>query len=429
MASILLMATPTEKVSFSDSVTTGDGKICPSPMSTFGSDVMDNLYLHASNAGVFVRTDYSELASKATNNLQRLEGKYKKRIYKMINNTDDNLDEDEDTDEVINEIVTIAVFATNMRKNDIQCEKDKYHIKIKREVNIKKHKKKNVKKQKRKNVAEDFGFLNVSLFPRPCHVPEDNDESALERFYAVEQSLNDFEDLVAPYEKELDIEGRHTKMDKHLRSDKDRKKTKAHIQVKDKYCKSVKNNGGRKKLFVHHRVYKLMELEIQRLSYMPSPKRATRDLQREEMKAIKHTPVRPAYNPHFRPAPRGGIQNLAYAIDNNNAAQDLDSALVNVLITLQHRDLTPEDYETLLRLDENVAPKTLQKDVLESFRTDIVNESGVHETCSICMDQYTIGQSRKFLPCNHVFHTNCIDMWLENSSLNCPIDNLPVSNS
>ncbi|XP_033731110.1 uncharacterized protein LOC117320704 [Pecten maximus] len=429
MASLLLTASrPSEDVSYSNS---GEGKVCPSPMSTFGSDFNDNLFLEDSNAQTFSRADYTDLLSKTTNNLQLLAEP--EQVVKSMEDDNEDLHVCDQTEEAAftEETVKITVFATNAKKSDIECEKDKYYIKVKTKVKIKKHKKncvKNVKKEKRKNVTEDFGFLDVSLFPRPSRAIVDDDENALERYYAVEQSLDEFEDLVAPYKKELDIEGNYMKMDKHLRCDKDRRIRKAHIQVKDKYCKSVKNNEGRKSLYVHHRVYKLMELETQRLSYMPSQRRARQDIKREEMKEIQRAKSgRPVYNStRAMPAGRGRTQNLAYAIDNNNAAQDLDNALVNLLITLQHRDLTPEDYETLLRLDETVAPKTLQMDVVASFKTDIVNESCVNDTCAICMDQYALGQSRKFLPCKHVFHANCIDMWLQNSSLNCPIDNLPV---
>ncbi|OWF44537.1 uncharacterized protein LOC110458251 [Mizuhopecten yessoensis] len=435
MASLLLTSRSVEDISFSDTVMSGDGKVCPSPMSTFGSDFNDNLFLQASNAHNFERTDYKEFPSETTNNQQRLT---EPEHVEMINNKDDeddNVEEDdqtEDADDDTGTILNIAIFATNVRKSDIQSEMDKYCIKVKSKVNIQKHRKngvKNAKKEKRRNISAEFSFLNVSLFPRPCHNPTDTSDRALEQYHAAEQSLDDFEDLVAPYNKELEMEGKCAKLAKYTHCDRDRKIKKAHIQVKDKYCTSVRNNHGRKRFYIHHRVFKLMHLELQRYSYMPSRRRGRLGIKCEEMTEIRraaNTAVRPVNN---RPQHRSPAQNLAYAIDNNNAAQDLDNALVNLLITLQQRDITPEDYETLLQLDESVAPKTLEQNVLESFRTDTVNESCVNDTCAICMEQYTLGQPRKFLPCNHVFHTNCIDMWLNNSSLNCPIDNLPVDGS
>ena len=116
----------------------------------------------------------------------------------------------------------------------------------------------------------------------------------------------------------------------------------------------------------------------------------------------------------------------AYALRANNADNAFENDLVNVLINLQNRDLTPEDYELLLRLDERVAPKTVTQDILDSFETDIVTKNEVEMECAVCMEAYQLGQERTHLPCGHVFHKNCIDTWLKNSSLNCPLDGLSV---
>ena len=116
----------------------------------------------------------------------------------------------------------------------------------------------------------------------------------------------------------------------------------------------------------------------------------------------------------------------AYALRANNADNAFENDLVNVLINLQNRDLTPEDYELLLRLDDRVAPKTVTQDILDSFETDIVTQNDVEMECAVCMETYQVGQERKHLPCGHIFHKNCIDTWLKNSSLNCPLDGLSV---
>lgn len=48
----LLVTTRSGDFSFNDAanVMTGDGKVCPSPISTFGSNFNDKLFLQASNA-------------------------------------------------------------------------------------------------------------------------------------------------------------------------------------------------------------------------------------------------------------------------------------------------------------------------------------------------------------------------------------------
>ena len=278
----------------------------------------------------------------------------------------------------------------------------------------------------------DTGF-NMSLFPRPVR-PERIDPVEEEIIWEkIEEEQNDYEEIMDKYNdfdtKNCDpFEGRCRGKDRFLRADRDRKVRKAGKQVKDKYCISLKNNDGRKKLYIHHRVYKLIDLELRRMSYLPSRRsnyvydpiyntnRST-DSNRSKLK-----PAAPINN--SKPAP---VQNLKHALHRTNVPTDITSDLANILINLQHRDLTPEDYDLLLRLDERVAPKTISKDTLSTMKTDVVSEETAGDLCAVCMDPYELGQNRKFLPCDHVFHTKCIDMWLENSSQNCPVDGLPIS--
>jgi len=42
------------------------------------------------------------------------------------------------------------------------------------------------------------------------------------------------------------------------------------------------------------------------------------------------------------------------------------------------------------------------------------------ESCVICIEKYQEGDKLKTLPCLHVFHTQCVDVWLQDH-LNCPL--------
>ena len=44
-----------------------------------------------------------------------------------------------------------------------------------------------------------------------------------------------------------------------------------------------------------------------------------------------------------------------------------------------------------------------------------------HMGCSICTDDFEIGQDQRVLPCDHRFHPACIDPWLLNVSGTCPL--------
>lgn len=45
--------------------------------------------------------------------------------------------------------------------------------------------------------------------------------------------------------------------------------------------------------------------------------------------------------------------------------------------------------------------------------------------CVICMIEFSVGDSIRYLPCMHTYHVNCIDDWLMRS-LTCPSCMEPV---
>ncbi|TDZ34711.1 Receptor-like proteiny region, transmembrane domain- and RING domain-containing protein 2 [Colletotrichum spinosum] len=46
--------------------------------------------------------------------------------------------------------------------------------------------------------------------------------------------------------------------------------------------------------------------------------------------------------------------------------------------------------------------------------------------CSICTDDFSVGEDVRVLPCNHKFHPNCVDPWLVNVSGTCPLCRLDL---
>ncbi|KAK7228907.1 hypothetical protein V2G26_001077 [Clonostachys chloroleuca] len=71
-------------------------------------------------------------------------------------------------------------------------------------------------------------------------------------------------------------------------------------------------------------------------------------------------------------------------------------------------------------------------DGTESVRrpSDVWTDSDVSsETdmgCSICTEDFRVGEDVRVLPCNHQFHPNCIDPWLINISGTCPLCRLDL---
>lgn len=49
-----------------------------------------------------------------------------------------------------------------------------------------------------------------------------------------------------------------------------------------------------------------------------------------------------------------------------------------------------------------------------------------NESCRLCLTTFEPGEIVRTLPCRHVFHSNCVDVWLTTVRNTCPVDNLPV---
>lgn len=102
-----------------------------------------------------------------------------------------------------------------------------------------------------------------------------------------------------------------------------------------------------------------------------------------------------------------------------------DQSFINLLIELQNREITPEDYDLLVQLDCSVKPKTLSKANIDSLHSDNVTNA-TDDICSICIEDYISGDMRRFLACGHHFHDHCIRTWLSITSNRCPIDGKEV---
>ncbi|KAF0292329.1 E3 ubiquitin-protein ligase RNF13 [Amphibalanus amphitrite] len=64
----------------------------------------------------------------------------------------------------------------------------------------------------------------------------------------------------------------------------------------------------------------------------------------------------------------------------------------------------------------------LPKRVLDALPV-VKFDKAVHtyDTCAICLDDYEDGEQLRILPCNHAYHTKCVDPWLTRSRRVCPV--------
>jgi hypothetical protein len=138
-----------------------------------------------------------------------------------------------------------------------------------------------------------------------------------------------------------------------------------------------------------------------------------------------YTQYNRANNPNIPQSELDLINQAIQASLRTQVAPAATGLSANQLLELQTRDLTPEDYELLLALDESVKKKTLTKTQCASFPSRTLDEEGAKcltaNPCSICFGDYECGEKVRSLPCDHTFHNECIDQWLTTSSISCPL--------
>lgn len=81
--------------------------------------------------------------------------------------------------------------------------------------------------------------------------------------------------------------------------------------------------------------------------------------------------------------------------------------------------------EPLLKTDPVITDGSKQKSASDSslIPNCAVSTTGFefNSSCSICLDEYDMGEKLRVLPCRHQFHTNCILPWLTERQGLCPL--------
>ncbi len=111
------------------------------------------------------------------------------------------------------------------------------------------------------------------------------------------------------------------------------------------------------------------------------------------------------YNHYSIPVTEIEIENSNIMIYPNL----LFSTLMNIIDNTNDNEEVQEDTEILTEEEFN------QLEVVK------VDNSNVDNECSICIDNFSEGQEVIKLPCNHIFHFNCIKSHLRNYNNKCPL--------
>ncbi|CAL5068847.1 unnamed protein product [Urochloa decumbens] len=80
------------------------------------------------------------------------------------------------------------------------------------------------------------------------------------------------------------------------------------------------------------------------------------------------------------------------------------------------------DYDALLALDENNHQHTgASESQINNLPQSVVQSNNtIEEPCAVCLENPSVGDTIRHLPCFHKFHKECIDAWLRRKKL-CPI--------
>lgn len=139
----------------------------------------------------------------------------------------------------------------------------------------------------------------------------------------------------------------------------------------------------------------------------------------------------------FSQYPEGTNFSGPSAASGSGSASSANRGLINIDFPLPFfLHSNPGDYawgnagfdavitQLLNNLDgSNSGPPPMPKDQVENLPTVKISDEQVKATnlqCTVCMDDFQVGDSARQLPCEHFFHQDCIIPWL-NLHASCPI--------
>lgn len=99
------------------------------------------------------------------------------------------------------------------------------------------------------------------------------------------------------------------------------------------------------------------------------------------------------------------------------------------VMDVMYRELGPEDFEMLSKLDENVPRRnTVQRDSVDQLPRVAAKTLEAGATCGVCLSEFELTERAAKLPCGHTFHVKCISKWLTQFKNTCPLCSAPISN-
>lgn len=96
------------------------------------------------------------------------------------------------------------------------------------------------------------------------------------------------------------------------------------------------------------------------------------------------------------------------------------------VIELMYRDLSPEDFEKLSKLDERLPKRnTAHRNLVDRLPRMLAKDCSATE-CRVCLAELEPNAAVVKLPCCHAFHPACISKWLTQCKNTCPLCSAPI---
>ncbi|KAG2207504.1 hypothetical protein INT47_004252, partial [Mucor saturninus] len=85
--------------------------------------------------------------------------------------------------------------------------------------------------------------------------------------------------------------------------------------------------------------------------------------------------------------------------------------------------------QSILHKRELAPISVVSKLNIKVFDLQEQKEHEERESCAICLEDYESGNELRLLPCNHYYHSMCVDLWLTTKKKCCPICKMDVTNT
>ena len=118
----------------------------------------------------------------------------------------------------------------------------------------------------------------------------------------------------------------------------------------------------------------------------------------------------------------GNIYDIDYDINNEDTVLNNVFSLRNInnLLNLNNLINTNNLYDNFEDVKVTLKQKELQPSLLQYNHLN-QEQKNIQNKCSICQEEYNNEDNIRKLKCDHIFHINCIDVWLLEYNYKCPI--------